>query len=148
MSVTTNPLAFQARYKAPHIGALPLHITSFKRGRLAIKIQKGHIDKSTNLPLMWICIVHPPPEGDCLGLICRSRPVPSHFKQGIRPLASEPYTLPTLVGVGHHRTESTSIGYNQWLSLVKVALKVPLGDKNRSLVANTSKCGEGITLCT
>jgi hypothetical protein len=33
----------------------------------------------------------------------------------------------------------------QWLSLAKIALKVPPVDKNRSLVANTSRCGEGIS---
>jgi hypothetical protein len=55
------------------------------------------------------------------------------------------YTLPTPAGVGHHRTESTNIGCNQWLSLAKIALKMPLADRNRSLVASTSRCGEGIT---
>jgi hypothetical protein len=40
--------------------------------------------------------------------------------------------------------ESTSIGCNQWLSLAKITLKVPLDGRNRSLVANTSNCGEGI----
>jgi hypothetical protein len=34
--------------------------------------------------------------------------------------------LPTPAGVGHQRTESTNTGCNQWLSLVKIALKVPL----------------------
>jgi hypothetical protein len=29
------------------------------------------------------------------------------------------YTLPTHAGVGHQRTEGTSIGCNQWLSLAK-----------------------------
>jgi len=53
-------------------------------------------------------------------------------------------TLPTLVGVGHQRMESTNIGCNQWLSLAKIALKMPLAGRNRSLVASTSKYGEGI----
>jgi hypothetical protein len=33
---------------------------------------------------------------------------------------------------------------NQWLSLAKIALKMSLADRSRSLVANTSMCGEGI----
>jgi hypothetical protein len=45
--------------------------------------------------------------------------------------------------VGHQRTESTNIGCNQWLSLAKIALKMSLADRNRSLVANTSMCREG-----
>jgi hypothetical protein len=56
------------------------------------------------------------------------------------------YTLPTPAGAGHQRMESTSIGCNQRLSLAKIALKVTLGGRNRSLVANTSKCGEGISV--
>jgi hypothetical protein len=55
-------------------------------------------------------------------------------------------TLPTLDGVGHQRTESTNIGCNQWLSLAKIALKVSLADRNRSLVASTSRCGEVIRM--
>ena len=54
-------------------------------------------------------------------------------------------TLPTPVGVGHQWTESTSIGCNQWLSLAKIALKVPPAGRNRSLVASTNRCGEGIS---
>jgi hypothetical protein len=53
-------------------------------------------------------------------------------------------TLPTHVGAGHQRTERTNTGCNQWLSLAKIALKVPLASRNRSLVANTNRCGEGI----
>jgi hypothetical protein len=56
------------------------------------------------------------------------------------------YTLATPAGVGHQRTESTSIGCNQWLSVAKIiALKVSLAGRNRSRVANTSRCGEGIS---
>ena len=55
------------------------------------------------------------------------------------------YILPTPAGVGHQRTKSTSIGCNQWLSLAKIALKVPLAGRNRSLVVNTNMCGEGIS---
>jgi hypothetical protein len=51
----------------------------------------------------------------------------------------------TLSGVGHQWTESTSSGCNQWLSLAKIALKVPPTGKNRSMVACTSRCGECIT---
>jgi len=54
-------------------------------------------------------------------------------------------TLPTHVGAGHQRTESTNTSCNQWLSLAKIALKIPLADRTRSLVANTSRCGEGIS---
>jgi hypothetical protein len=57
----------------------------------------------------------------------------------------ETYTLPKPVGVGLQRTESTNIGCNQWLSLAKIVLKVPLASRNRSLVSNTNMCGEGIT---
>jgi hypothetical protein len=57
--------------------------------------------------------------------------------------APKPNTLPTPDGVGHQRTESTNIGCNQWLSLAKIALKVPIAGRNRSLVANTIMCGEG-----
>ena len=53
-------------------------------------------------------------------------------------------TLPTSVSVGHQWTKSTNTGCNQWLSLAKIALKVHLVGRNRSLVANTSRCGEGI----
>ena len=35
---------------------------------------------------------------------------------------------------------------NQWLSLAKIALKMSLADRSRSLVANTSMCGEGISV--
>jgi hypothetical protein len=56
------------------------------------------------------------------------------------------YTLPTLVGVGHQRMESTSTACNQWLSLAKTTLKVPLAGTNRSLVAITNRCGEGISV--
>jgi hypothetical protein len=41
--------------------------------------------------------------------------------------------------------EITSIGCNQWLSLAKIALKVPLVGRNCSLVTHTSKCGECIS---
>jgi hypothetical protein len=44
-------------------------------------------------------------------------------------------------GVGHQWTESTSTGYNQWLSLAKIALKLPPVGRNRSLVANTIMWG-------
>ena len=54
------------------------------------------------------------------------------------------YSPPTLTGVGHQRTVSTSIGCNQWLSLAKTILKVALVGRNRSLVARTSKCGWAI----
>jgi hypothetical protein len=43
-------------------------------------------------------------------------------------------------------TESTSTGCNQWLSLAEMALKVPHAGRNYSLMANTSRCGEGIQL--
>jgi hypothetical protein len=56
------------------------------------------------------------------------------------------YTLPTPAGVGHQRTESTMTGCNQWLSLAKIALKVALAGRDRSLVANTSRCREGISV--
>ena len=52
--------------------------------------------------------------------------------------------IPTLANAGHQWTESTSTGCNQWLSLAKIALKVPHAGRNRSPVANTSRCGEGI----
>jgi hypothetical protein len=54
-------------------------------------------------------------------------------------------TLPTPDGAGRQWTEGTSIGCNQWLSLAKIALKVPRADRNRSLVARTSRCGECIS---
>ena len=41
-------------------------------------------------------------------------------------------TLPTSAGAGHQWTESTNTGCNQWLSLVKIALKVSPADRNRS----------------
>jgi hypothetical protein len=44
-------------------------------------------------------------------------------------------TLPTLAGDGHQWTESINTGCNQWLSLAKIALKMPLAGRNRSLVA-------------
>jgi hypothetical protein len=56
------------------------------------------------------------------------------------------YTLPTPIGVGHHQTKSTNTGGNQWLSLTKITLKVPLVGRNRSLMTNTIRCGEGISL--
>ena len=49
---------------------------------------------------------------------------------------------PTLIGVGHQWTENTKIGRNQWLTLAKIATKVPHAGRNRSLVARTSRCGE------
>jgi hypothetical protein len=54
------------------------------------------------------------------------------------------YTLPTRAGARHQRMESTSTSCNQWFSLAKIALKVPLVGRNRSLVAITNMCGEGI----
>ena len=42
--------------------------------------------------------------------------------------------------------ESTSTGCNQFLSLAKVALKVPPNGRNRSLVARTSRCGECVSI--
>jgi hypothetical protein len=56
------------------------------------------------------------------------------------------YTLPTLDGVGHQWTEGTSTGCNQWLTLAKIALKMPHAGRSCSLVVNTSRCGEGINL--
>ena len=51
-----------------------------------------------------------------------------------------PTRAPTLIGVGQQWMVSTSIGYIQWLSLVKLELKVvPIG-RSRWLVAHTSKC--------
>jgi hypothetical protein len=41
---------------------------------------------------------------------------------------------PHLLVLPTSETESTSTGCNQWLSLVKIALKVPIVDRNRSLV--------------
>jgi hypothetical protein len=70
------------------------------------------------------------------------------FKSSFIPYERTSHTLPTHVGVGHQRIESTSIGCNQWLSLAKIALKVPLAGRNCSLVANTSRCGEGISHLT
>ena len=54
------------------------------------------------------------------------------------------YTLPTHAGVGHQWTESTSTSCNRWLSLAKIALKVPPAGRNRSMADSTNKCGEGI----
>jgi hypothetical protein len=51
---------------------------------------------------------------------------------------------PTLTGVGHQWTVSTSIGCKQWLSPAKPTLKVPHVGRNRSLVVRTSKCGWAI----
>ena len=42
--------------------------------------------------------------------------------------------------------KSTSIGCNQWLSLTKIALKVPHVDRNRSLVARTNMCGDSVSI--
>jgi hypothetical protein len=58
---------------------------------------------------------------------------------------SYPNTLPAPAGAGHQRTESTSTGCIQWLSLAKIALNVPLPGRNRSLVAITNMCGEDIS---
>ena len=60
------------------------------------------------------------------------------------PHPHTPSTLPTPAGVGHQWKKSTRTGCNQWLSLVKITLKVPHAGRNRSVVANTSRCGEGI----
>jgi hypothetical protein len=60
-------------------------------------------------------------------------------------MVSESNTLPTPAHVGHQRTESTSSGCNQWRSLAELALKVPHAGRNRSLVADTSRCGQGIS---
>ena len=49
------------------------------------------IQKSTNLSLLWICLVLSLWEDDCLGLIRYSQLVPSRFKQGERPSPPEPY---------------------------------------------------------
>ena len=54
------------------------------------------------------------------------------------------YTLSTLASVGHQWTERTNTRCNQWLALAKIALKVLPAGRNRSLVANTNRCGEGI----
>jgi hypothetical protein len=54
------------------------------------------------------------------------------------------YSPPTLTGVGHQWTVSTNTGCNQWLSLAKPTLKMPLADRNHSLVARTNKCGWAI----
>ena len=53
-------------------------------------------------------------------------------------------TLPTPAGAGHQWTENTINGCNQWLSLAKIALKVPPACRNRSLAAITNMCGEDI----
>ena len=42
--------------------------------------------------------------------------------------------------------ESTSTGCNRWLSLAEIVLEVPPGGRNCSLVASTSRCGEGISI--
>ena len=49
------------------------------------------------------------------------------------------YSPPTVTGVGHQWTVSTSIGYNWWFSLAEPILKVAPVDRSRSLVANTRK---------
>jgi hypothetical protein len=41
--------------------------------------------------------------------------------------------------------ENTNTNCNQWLSLAKIALKVPHVGRNCSLVARTSRCGECIS---
>jgi hypothetical protein len=41
--------------------------------------------------------------------------------------------------------ESTNTGCNQWLSLAKIALKVPHACRNHLLVAHTNRCGKCIT---
>jgi len=55
------------------------------------------------------------------------------------------YTLPTPAGASHRRMESTSTSCNQWLSLTKIARKVPPAGRNGSLVASTNECGEDIS---
>ena len=62
--------------------------------------------------------------------------------------ACDSYTLHTPAGAAHQWTESTNTGCNQWLSLAKITLKVPLAGRNRSLVASTSRCGEGVSPTT
>ena len=73
-----------------------------------------------------------------------------HSRVGLNPCFHLLYftnnTLPTSTGAGHQWTESTSTGCNQWLSLAKIVLKVPHVGRNRSLVTNTNRCGEGITV--
>lgn len=46
---------------------------------------------------------------------------------------------PTPTSADHQWTYSTSSGYIQWLSLAKLALKVTLADRSRSLVAHASE---------
>jgi len=52
---------------------------------------------------------------------------------------------PRLLVLATSEPESTITGCNQWLALAKIALKVPHAGRNRSLVANTNMCGEGIS---
>jgi hypothetical protein len=59
---------------------------------------------------------------------------------------SPSYTLPTPAGAGHWGMESTSIGCNQWFSRAKITPKMPHAGRNRSLVASTDGCGEGISV--
>jgi len=47
-------------------------------------------------------------------------------------------TLPIPTSAGDQWTESTNIGYNQWLSLAKITLKVLPASRNHSLVTYTS----------
>jgi hypothetical protein len=56
-------------------------------------------------------------------------------------LSHETNSPPTLVGVGHQWTVSTSTTYNQWFLLAKSALTMSLVGRNRSLVADTNLCG-------
>ena len=60
----------------------------------------------------------------------------------VSPIA---YSPPTLTSVGHQWTVSTNTSCNQWFSLTKSILKVAHVGRNRSLVANTSKCGCAIS---
>jgi hypothetical protein len=56
------------------------------------------------------------------------------------------YTLPTPIGAGHQRMESTNTRCNQWLPLVKITLKVLHVGRNHSLMVNTNMCGLGSVL--
>ena len=60
---------------------------------------------------------------------------------GFPIIIEESNSPPTLTGVGHQWTVSTSTGCNQWLSLVKSTLKVLPAGRNLSLAACTNKCG-------
>jgi hypothetical protein len=51
------------------------------------------------------------------------------------------YSPPTLTGVGHQWMASTCTGCNQYLSLAKLALKVALVGRNRSVVTCTASVG-------